>query len=239
MAVAFLSAQRSKDPNKQVGAVIVGPDAVILSIGYNGFPRGCPDGALPWAKRSRGGGPLATKYPYVVHAEANALLNKNHASVAGAKVYVTMFPCNECAKLLIQAGVREVVYHEAKAEGPAAAAAAAAAVGNGGSSGGGANGCGGDGSGGCSDGHACNGHAACGGDGFPGFPAPNSSGSSGSGNSSSSGGDECRNGGSGGGEGWGALGAGYVASRRLLTMAGVQLRQHRLKSTIVVNPATD
>ena len=84
MAVAFLSAQRSKDPNKQVGAVIVSRDNIILSIGYNGFPRGCPDGALPWAKRSRTGGVLGTKYPYVVHAEANALLNKNQASVEGA-----------------------------------------------------------------------------------------------------------------------------------------------------------
>ncbi|GIL57629.1 hypothetical protein Vafri_12820 [Volvox africanus] len=118
MALAFLSAERSKDPNKQVGAVIVNCDNVILGIGYNGFPRGCCDSDLPWAKEARspegGLNPLATKYPYVVHAEANALLNKNAASVAGARIYVTMFPCNECAKLLIQAGVREVVYHEDK-----------------------------------------------------------------------------------------------------------------------------
>lgn len=114
MAVAFLSAQRSKDPNKQVGACIVDAANVICGIGYNGFPRGCPDSRLPWAKRSAVGDPLDTKYPYVCHAEMNALLNKNGASAAGARVFVTMFPCNECAKLMIQAGVREVVYHEDK-----------------------------------------------------------------------------------------------------------------------------
>ncbi|EFJ48297.1 hypothetical protein VOLCADRAFT_81171, partial [Volvox carteri f. nagariensis] len=146
MALAFLSAERSKDPNKQVGAVIVNVDNIILAIGYNGFPRGCCDSDLPWAKEALSSDgnpdPLATKYPYVVHAEANALLNKNAASVAGARVYVTMFPCNECAKLLIQAGVREVVYHEDKvlhleggsrrngseADGVGQAATAAAAV---------------------------------------------------------------------------------------------------------------
>ncbi|GFR52969.1 hypothetical protein Agub_g15650, partial [Astrephomene gubernaculifera] len=133
MALAFLSAERSKDPNKQVGAVIVNCDNVILGIGYNGFPRGCCDRQLPWAKvavDSRGlPAPLGTKYPYVVHAEANALLNKNAASVSGARIYVTMFPCNECAKLLIQAGIREVVYHEDKVahltEGKTAAAGTA------------------------------------------------------------------------------------------------------------------
>ncbi|PRW45007.1 Deoxycytidylate deaminase isoform A [Chlorella sorokiniana] len=116
MAVAFLSAQRSKDPNKQVGACIVDANNVICGIGYNGFPRGCADSQLPWAKRAASGDPLDTKYPYVCHAEMNALLNKNGASVAGARVYVTMFPCNECAKLMIQAGIKEVVYHEAKGE---------------------------------------------------------------------------------------------------------------------------
>jgi deoxycytidylate deaminase len=84
MALAFLSAQRSKDPNKQVGACIVSQDHIILGIGYNGFPRGCADGQLPWAKKHSGGDQLGTKYPYVVHAEANALLNKNAAVVAGA-----------------------------------------------------------------------------------------------------------------------------------------------------------
>jgi len=115
MAVAFLSAQRSKDPNKQVGACIVGVDHIILGIGYNGFPRGCPDGKLPWAKVSTDGSSLGTKYPYVVHAEANSILNaKITSSLAGASIYVTMFPCNECAKLIIQAGIREVVYYEDK-----------------------------------------------------------------------------------------------------------------------------
>ena len=114
MALAFLSAQRSKDPNKQVGACIVSPDRIILGIGYNGFPRGCADSKLPWAKRAASGGALATKYPYVCHAEMNAVLNKNAASVAGASLFVTMFPCNECSKLLIQAGIGEVVFYEDK-----------------------------------------------------------------------------------------------------------------------------
>lgn len=116
MAVAFLSSQRSKDPAKQVGACIVDKNNVICGIGYNGFPRGCSDEELPWSKRSRDGDPLATKYPYVCHAEMNAILNKNGASVAGARVYVTMFPCNECAKLMIQAGIGEIVFHEDKAQ---------------------------------------------------------------------------------------------------------------------------
>ncbi|KAJ9520260.1 hypothetical protein QJQ45_030289 [Haematococcus lacustris] len=115
MQLALLTAQRSKDPNKQVGAVIVGQQQVILAVGYNGFPRGCSDAALPWAKEPPEGitDLLDTKYPYVVHAEANALLNKNAASVEGASLYVTLFPCNECAKLLIQAGIKEVVFLEA------------------------------------------------------------------------------------------------------------------------------
>ena len=116
MAVAFLSAQRSKDPNKQVGACIVDQKNVMCGIGYNGFPRGCPDSKLPWAKRSKSGNSLETKYPYVCHAEMNAILNKNGASVAGARVYVTMFPCNECAKLMIQAGISEIIFHEDKAQ---------------------------------------------------------------------------------------------------------------------------
>jgi dCMP deaminase len=114
MSVAFLSSQRSKDPNKQVGACIVDANQVICGIGYNGFPRGCPDEHLPWAKQSVHNDPLATKYPYVCHAEMNAILNKNGASIEGAKMYVTMFPCNECAKLMIQAGIKEVIFHEDK-----------------------------------------------------------------------------------------------------------------------------
>jgi dCMP deaminase len=114
MAVAFLSAQRSKDPKKQVGACIVDANKVIVGIGYNGFPRGCPDDALPWAKLAAGGNVLETKMPYVVHAEANAILNKNASSLHGAHLYVTMYPCCECAKLIIQCGIRKVTYYEAK-----------------------------------------------------------------------------------------------------------------------------
>ncbi|AES91013.2 putative dCMP deaminase [Medicago truncatula] len=110
MAIAFLSAERSKDPNRQVGACLVSQDDIILGIGYNGFPRGCSDDKLPWAKKSRTGNPLETKYPYVCHAEVNAILNTNHASAAGQRLYVTMFPCNECAKIIIQSGVSEVIY---------------------------------------------------------------------------------------------------------------------------------
>ncbi|XP_015579131.1 deoxycytidylate deaminase isoform X2 [Ricinus communis] len=110
MAIAFLSAERSKDPNRQVGACLVSQNGVILGIGYNGFPRGCSDDKLPWAKKSKTGNPLETKYPYVCHAEVNAILNTNHASAAGQKLYVTMFPCNECAKIIIQSGVSEVIY---------------------------------------------------------------------------------------------------------------------------------
>ncbi|XP_062030059.1 uncharacterized protein LOC133745916 [Rosa rugosa] len=110
MAIAFLSAERSKDPNRQVGACLVSQSGIILGIGYNGFPRGCSDDKLPWAKISRTGDPLETKYPYVCHAEVNAILNTNHASAAGQRLYVTMFPCNECAKIIIQSGVAEVVY---------------------------------------------------------------------------------------------------------------------------------
>ncbi|TVU35004.1 hypothetical protein EJB05_16868 [Eragrostis curvula] len=110
MAIAFLSAERSKDPNRQVGACLVSQEGIILGIGYNGFPRGCSDDKLPWAKKSANGNPLETKFPYVVHAEVNAILNTNHASAAGQKLYVTMFPCNECAKIIIQSGVSEVIY---------------------------------------------------------------------------------------------------------------------------------
>ena len=95
-------------PPAQVGACIVDEDNRILSIGYNGMPRGCSDDVLPWAREAPD--PLDTKYPYVVHAESNAILNKNSASVKGARLYVGLFPCNECAKLIIQSGIAEVVY---------------------------------------------------------------------------------------------------------------------------------
>ncbi|WP_216083300.1 deoxycytidylate deaminase [Candidatus Mycoplasma haematohominis] len=108
MAVAFLSAQRSKDPNTQVGACIVNKENKIVGIGYNGMPNGCNDDLLPW---DRGGEDrLSTKYPYVCHAEMNAIMNKNSSDVKGCAVYVTLFPCNECAKLIIQSGIKEVIY---------------------------------------------------------------------------------------------------------------------------------
>ncbi|XP_075524364.1 uncharacterized protein LOC142556761 [Primulina tabacum] len=114
MAIAFLSAERSKDPNRQVGACLVSEKGIILGIGYNGFPRGCSDDKLPWAKKSKNGDSLETKYPYVCHAEVNAILNTNHASAEGQRLYVTMFPCNECAKIIIQSGVSEVIYYVEK-----------------------------------------------------------------------------------------------------------------------------
>ena len=107
ICVAFLSAQRSKDPNTQVGACIVNTSKRIVGIGYNGFPQGCSDDILPWR---RDGDFLEKKYAYVCHAEANAILNKGGADLHGSTLYVDLFPCNECAKLIIQAGIREVVY---------------------------------------------------------------------------------------------------------------------------------
>ncbi len=108
MSIAFLSAMRSKDPNTQVGATIVNKDRRIVGIGYNGFPRGCSDDELPWDREAAD--PLDTKYPFVCHAEMNAILNKNSADVAGCSIYVALFPCNECTKLIIQSGIAEVIY---------------------------------------------------------------------------------------------------------------------------------
>lgn len=88
--------------------MLVSREHTILSIGYNGLPRGCSDDAFPWAREADN--PLETKYPYVVHAEANAVLNRNTQSLKGATLYVGLFPCNECTKLLIQSGVEEVVF---------------------------------------------------------------------------------------------------------------------------------
>ncbi|XP_067260466.1 deoxycytidylate deaminase isoform X4 [Chanodichthys erythropterus] len=102
MAVAFLSAQRSKDPSSQVGACIVNQENKIVGIGYNGMPNGCDDDLLPWSRSADN--KLDTKYPYVCHAELNAIMNKNSADVKGCTMYVALFPCNECAKLIIQAG---------------------------------------------------------------------------------------------------------------------------------------
>ena len=107
MGIALLSAQRSKDPGTQVGAFIVGADKKILSVGYNGMPIGCSDDVMPW---EREGAPRDTKYLYVCHAELNAILNYSGGRLQGARLYTTLFPCNECAKAIIQAGIREVVY---------------------------------------------------------------------------------------------------------------------------------
>ena len=109
MAIAKLSAMRSKDPNTQVGACIVDANNRILSIGYNGAPNGFHDDNFPW---DREGGMLETKYAYVCHAELNAILNYrgSRKDLEGAKIYVDLFPCNECAKLIIQSGIKEVIY---------------------------------------------------------------------------------------------------------------------------------
>ena len=111
MGVSMLSGMRSKDPNTQVGACIVSNDNKILSMGYNGFPIGCSDDEFPW---TRDGAETETKYPYVTHSELNAILNYGGGSMEGAKIYVSLFPCNECAKAIIQAGIRTVVYDSDK-----------------------------------------------------------------------------------------------------------------------------
>ncbi|XP_064638601.1 deoxycytidylate deaminase-like [Lineus longissimus] len=108
MAVAFLSAQRSKDPNTQVGACIVNEENKIVGIGYNGMPIGCSDDVMPWRRKAND--ILDTKRLYVCHAELNAILNKNSADVKNCRIYVALFPCNECAKLIIQSGIKEVIY---------------------------------------------------------------------------------------------------------------------------------
>lgn len=106
MGIAMLAAKRSKDPNTQVGACIVSQDNIIISTGYNGMPKGCSDDEYPWAREGS-----ETKYPYVVHAELNAVLNANGRDLRGSKLYVALFPCNECAKAIIQSGIAEIVYY--------------------------------------------------------------------------------------------------------------------------------
>lgn len=105
MGVALLAARRSKDPSTQVGACIVSPEKIIISTGYNGLPNGCSDDEYPWGREGE-----ETKYPYVVHAELNAILNAGGRVLRGAKLYVALFPCNECAKAIIQSGIKEVIY---------------------------------------------------------------------------------------------------------------------------------
>ena len=116
MGVAHLSGMRSKDPNTQVGACIVSPDNKILSMGYNGFPKGCSDDEFPWERENDKDSNL-TKYPFVTHSELNAILNYRGGSLEGTKLYVSLFPCNECAKAIIQAGIRTVVYDSDKYRG--------------------------------------------------------------------------------------------------------------------------
>lgn len=114
MGLALLSAKRSKDPSSQVGACIVDSRTNrILSVGYNGFPRFCSDDEYPW---SREGESMDTKYFYVVHAELNAILNSRGANLEGSRIYTTLFPCNECAKAIIQSGIKEIVYLSDKYE---------------------------------------------------------------------------------------------------------------------------
>lgn len=111
MGVSLLSAQRSKDPSTQVGACIVSRDRKIVGVGYNGFPKGCDDDSFPW---DREGDFLSTKYPFVCHAELNAILNSISRDLSECTIYVALFPCNECAKAIIQSGIREVVYLDDK-----------------------------------------------------------------------------------------------------------------------------
>lgn len=111
MGIAILSSERSKDPSTQVGACIVSTDNKILSIGYNGAPNGFDDDKnMPW---DREGHPLNTKYLYVCHSELNAILNTKN-DLKNSRVYVTLFPCNECAKAIIQCGIKEVIYLDDK-----------------------------------------------------------------------------------------------------------------------------
>ena len=107
MGVAMLASYRSKDPNTQVGACIVNSKNRIMSVGYNGFPMGCSDDEFPWERQ---GSAYDTKYFYVCHAELNAILNSRDSNLEGCRIYVALFPCNECAKAIIQSGIKEVVY---------------------------------------------------------------------------------------------------------------------------------
>ena len=121
MGVAMLSSMRSKDPNTQVGACIVNEDRKIVGVGYNGFPTGCCDDDLPWEREGewiddddlpweREGEWIDTKYPYVCHAELNAILNSIGGNLKGCTLYVALFPCNECAKAIIQSGIKKIIY---------------------------------------------------------------------------------------------------------------------------------
>lgn len=119
MSIALLSAKRSKDPNTKVGACIVSQENKVLSLGYNGMPKGIDDKKIPWSREGDDSF-LDTKYPYVCHAELNAILNSNNI-LKGSTLYVTLFPCNECAKAIIQCGIAHIIYksdkyHDSKEE---------------------------------------------------------------------------------------------------------------------------
>lgn len=114
MGVAMMSGMRSKDPSTQVGACIVSEDNKILSMGYNGFPKGCSDDVFPWTKMRASEDPYNAKYSYVTHSELNAILNYRGGSLEGSKIYVTLFPCNECAKAIIQSGIKTLIYGDDK-----------------------------------------------------------------------------------------------------------------------------
>ena len=110
MRMAFTIAERSKDPSTQAGAVVVNEENVVVGMGYNGWPRGIDSNDLPW---DREGDFEDTKYAYVCHAEENAIYNANNIT-KGCKIYCTLFPCNECAKTIIQNGIKEVIYDNNK-----------------------------------------------------------------------------------------------------------------------------
>ena len=114
MGVAKLSAFRSKDPNTQVGACIVSPENKIVGVGYNGLSWGCEDNDFPWDNRE--GGLYDTKYAYVLHAELNAILNSTQ-NLKGCRIYVSLFPCNECVKAIIQSGITKIIYEDDKYKG--------------------------------------------------------------------------------------------------------------------------
>ena len=111
MGISLMSAMRSKDGSTQVGACIVSEENKILSVGYNGMPTGCNDDEMPWEREGKF---LETKYPFVCHAELNAILNRSTGSLKNAKIYVSLFPCNECAKAIIQSHIKEVIYLDDK-----------------------------------------------------------------------------------------------------------------------------
>lgn len=116
LSVAKLSGMRSKDPSTQVGACIVNEKKKIVGVGYNGMPYGCDDSEFPWGRE---GDFEETKYPYVVHAELNAILNST-TNLENCKIYVSLFPCNECAKAIVQSGIKEVIYDNDKYNGTSA-----------------------------------------------------------------------------------------------------------------------